>query len=124
MAVLQWRRTLSIGEKASAKRETSPVLWISETGFLTGLQDQEHVGGKLLSCGRPVQELICESRTKRVGTGSRAHGELVARGANVMRGYWNDVEETLSHFGRNVSHGDIGYQDSAGYFYILDRLKT
>ncbi len=26
---------------------------LSETGFLTGLQDQEHVEGKLLSCGRP-----------------------------------------------------------------------
>jgi acyl-coenzyme A synthetase/AMP-(fatty) acid ligase len=26
---------------------------LSETGFLTGLEDQEHVDAKLLSCGRP-----------------------------------------------------------------------
>ena len=51
-------------------------------------------------------------------------GELVARGANVMRGYWNDPEETLDAFRDGAFRtGDIGYQDATGYFYILDRLK-
>jgi long-chain acyl-CoA synthetase len=51
-------------------------------------------------------------------------GELVARGANVMRGYWNNPEETSHAFrdGR-FRTGDLGYQDPNGYFYILDRLK-
>jgi long-chain acyl-CoA synthetase len=51
-------------------------------------------------------------------------GELVARGANVMRGYWNNSEETALVF-RDGSFrtGDIGYQDSEGFFYILDRDK-
>jgi len=44
--------TCPSGEKASAERETSPMLWDSARPvFLTGLQDQEHVGSKLLSCG-------------------------------------------------------------------------
>jgi long-chain acyl-CoA synthetase len=52
------------------------------------------------------------------------HGELVARGANVMRGYWNDAEDTALAFRNGMFRtGDIGYQDSDGYFYILDRLK-
>ena len=52
------------------------------------------------------------------------HGELVARGANIMRGYWNDPEETALAFRNGMFRtGDIGYQDSEGYFYILDRLK-
>jgi len=52
------------------------------------------------------------------------HGELVARGANVMRGYWNDPQDTALTFRNGMFRtGDIGYQDSDGYFYILDRLK-
>ena len=52
------------------------------------------------------------------------HGELVARGANVMRGYWNDPQDTALAFRNGMFRtGDIGYQDSDGFFYILDRLK-
>src|SRR5206468_4370619 len=52
------------------------------------------------------------------------HGELVARGANVMRGYWNNPEETSRAFQAGLFRtGDVGYQDADGFFYILDRLK-
>ena len=98
---------------------------LSETGFLTGLQDQEHIGGRLVSCGRscPGIDLRVEDETgKEVEVGQ--HGELVARGANVMRGYWNDPQDTALAFRNGMFRtGDIGYQDSDGYFYILDRLK-
>ena len=98
---------------------------LSETGFLTGLGDQEHLEGKLLSCGRPCPgiDLRVEDETgKEVEVGQ--HGELVARGANVMRGYWNDPQDTALAFRNGMFRtGDIGYQDSDGYFYILDRLK-
>ncbi len=98
---------------------------LSETGFLTGLEDQEHVEAKLLSCGRPCPgiDLRVEDETgKEVAVGQ--HGELVARGANVMRGYWNDPQDTARAFRNGMfATGDIGYQDSDGYFYILDRLK-
>jgi long-chain acyl-CoA synthetase len=51
-------------------------------------------------------------------------GELVARGANVMRGYWNNPEETALAFQNGMFRtGDIGYQDPDGYYYILDRSK-
>ena len=51
-------------------------------------------------------------------------GELVARGANVMRGYWNNQKETALPFLDSMFRTrDIGYQDAAGYFLILDRLK-
>ena len=98
---------------------------LSETGFLTGLKDREHVNSKLLSCGRPCPgiDLRVEDETgKEVEVGQ--HGELVARGANVMRGYWNDAQDTALAFRNGMFRtGDIGYQDSDGYFYILDRLK-
>jgi long-chain acyl-CoA synthetase len=51
-------------------------------------------------------------------------GELVARGANVMRGYWNNPDDTAAVFRNGFFRtGDIGHQDADGYFYILDRAK-
>ena len=101
------------------------VYGLSETGFLTGLQDQEHTEDKLISCGRPcpgVELLVTDTSGKQVEPGQA--GELVARGANVMRGYWNNPEETAKAFRDGFFRtGDIGHQDSTGYFYILDRLK-
>jgi long-chain acyl-CoA synthetase len=41
-----------------------------------------------------------------------------------MRGYWSNPEETALAFRDGLFRtGDIGYQDAAGYLYILDRLK-
>ena len=101
------------------------VYGLTETGFLTGLRDAEHTQDRLMSCGRTcpgVDVRVVDESGKEVATGKP--GELVARGANVMQGYWNDPEET-SHAFRNGAFrtGDIGYQDATGYFYILDRLK-
>ena len=36
---------------------------LSETGFLTGLQDHEHTEDRLMSCGRPVLASTCVSWT-------------------------------------------------------------
>jgi acyl-CoA synthetase (AMP-forming)/AMP-acid ligase II len=101
------------------------VYGLSETGFLTGLQDQEHTEDKLMSCGRPspgVDLLVTDTSGKQVAPGQS--GELIVRGANVMRGYWNNPEETAKALRDGFFRtGDIGSQDAAGYFYILDRLK-
>jgi len=101
------------------------VYGLSETGYLTGLQDHEHVDGRLTSCGRPasgIEVQIADESGNDVPPGQR--GELVARGPNVMRGYWNNPTETAAAFRNGFFRtGDIGYQDAAGYFYILDRLK-
>src|SRR6202790_1250991 len=101
------------------------VYGLSETGFLTGLQDEEHTEDMLISCGRPcpgVDLLVTDTSGKQVEPGHA--GELIGRGANVMRGYWNNPDETAEAFREGFFRtGDIGHQDAAGYFYILDRLK-
>jgi long-chain acyl-CoA synthetase len=101
------------------------VYGLSETGFLTGLQDQEHTEDELMSCGRPcpgVDLQVTDSSGKPVEPGQA--GELVARGANVMRGYWDNPAATAKTFRDGFFRtGDIGSQDAAGYFYIMDRLK-
>jgi acyl-CoA synthetase (AMP-forming)/AMP-acid ligase II len=98
---------------------------LSETGFLSGLKNDEHTEDRLMSCGR-----ACPGIDLRVVDGSGnelevgVHGELVARGANVMPRYWHNSTETKDAFrGGFFRTGDIGYRDANGYFYILDRLK-
>ena len=101
------------------------VYGLSETGFLTGLQDGEHTHDKLLSCGRPcpgTELQVTDVSGKPVETGKP--GELVARGENIMRGYWKNLAETRVAFRDGwFRTGDIGYQNADGYFYIVDRLK-
>jgi long-chain acyl-CoA synthetase len=98
---------------------------LSEAGFLTGLKDHEHTEDKLMSCGRTCPGIdlrVVDESGKELEAGG--HGELVARGANVMRGYWNNSEETKLAFRDSFFRTrDVGYRDANGYFYILDRLK-
>jgi len=78
-----------------------------------------------LSCGRPCPGIdlqVTDEAGKPVDPGKA--GEFVVRGANVMRGYWNNPEETALAFRDGMFRtGDVGTQDPEGYFYILDRLK-
>ncbi len=51
-------------------------------------------------------------------------GEIVIRGHNVMKGYYNRPEATADAFRGGWFHtGDIGRMDEDGYFYIVDRVK-
>ena len=51
-------------------------------------------------------------------------GEIRIRGPNVTKGYWNRPKETAEAFvGDRFLTGDIGYVDSDGYFYLVDRKK-
>jgi acyl-CoA synthetase (AMP-forming)/AMP-acid ligase II len=103
------------------------VYGMTETGFLTGLEAKEDSVGQLLnSCGRSCPgvdlQVVDPSSGRPVGAGQT--GEIVARGANVMLGYWNHPECTAQAFRNNFFRtGDIGYQDTAGYLFIVDRLK-
>jgi long-chain acyl-CoA synthetase len=101
--------------------ETSPLL--------TTLDDADHTGQRLLSCGRTVPgvELAIldeEGRPAPAGT----PGEIVARGANIMRGYWRQPEATRDAFvggevGGWFRTGDVAYQDEDGFVYHVDRSK-
>jgi len=51
-------------------------------------------------------------------------GELIIRGPQVMKGYWNNEEETKQALKDGwLWTGDIAKMDEDGYFYIIDRKK-
>ncbi len=51
-------------------------------------------------------------------------GEIVARGPNIMLGYYREEEKT-AHTQRGGWHhtGDLGKKDEEGFFYFVDRVK-
>jgi len=51
-------------------------------------------------------------------------GEIIIRGPQVMKGYWNKPEATADQIKDDwLLTGDIGRMDEDGYFYIIDRKK-
>ena len=51
-------------------------------------------------------------------------GELVARGANIMQGYWNDEAETRRVLRNGLYFtGDLGVMDEEGFLYVVGRSK-
>ncbi|EJM24788.1 acyl-CoA synthetase (AMP-forming)/AMP-acid ligase II [Pseudomonas sp. GM21] len=81
--------------------------------------------GKMYSAGLPincVEVRIVDSEDREVPRGTV--GEVVARGPNVMLGYWNKPEATAETLRGGWMHtGDGGYMDEDGFIYICDRLK-
>ena len=55
---------------------------------------------------------------------SGAAGEIVVRGYNIMKGYFEESGRTAEMFHKGwLRTGDIGVMDSRGYLRITDRLK-
>ncbi|ESO05762.1 hypothetical protein HELRODRAFT_171432 [Helobdella robusta] len=52
-------------------------------------------------------------------------GEILVRGGQVMRGYFNNVEATRDAIDEHgfLHTGDLGYYDENGFIFIKDRLK-
>jgi long-chain acyl-CoA synthetase len=75
--------------------------------------------------GLPVfgVEVRClDDQDRPVGVGER--GEVVVRGPNVMKGYYNNADATAEAMrGGWFRTGDIGQFDADGYLSIVDRKK-
>jgi long-chain acyl-CoA synthetase len=80
------------------------------------------------SCGIPfpgitLKFVSVDNPDKEVPLGER--GELCITGPNVMLGYWKNDKATAEMRTNDgfLRTGDVGYMDSDGYVFIVDRIK-
>jgi long-chain acyl-CoA synthetase len=77
------------------------------------------------SVGTPIENVemkIVDVEDREVPDGQL--GEILIKGPNVMKGYFNDPEATAAAIRDGWFHsGDVGYRDADGYFFIVDRVK-
>ncbi len=74
------------------------------------------------SCGIPIgnEMKVVDDEDKEVPDGQL--GEIVLRGENILKGYYKNEDATATAFRNGWFHtGDIGYRDSDGFYYIVDR---
>jgi len=97
---------------------------LSEAGPMALMLDAGDAVRKLGSAGLPP--LLTDAQVLRddgTEAASCESGELVVRGPNVMRGYWNRPAETEDALRGGWLHtGDAAYRDDEGFFYIVGRL--
>lgn len=99
----------------------------SETRMLTTLLPAEHSPDRpelMRSVGRARPGVELEIRTPNGKAGVGEIGEICARTAYQMDYYWKDPELTSTVLADGwVRTKDVGYQDSEGYVYLVDRQR-
>ncbi|MCK5414214.1 MAG: AMP-binding protein [Thermoplasmata archaeon] len=81
---------------------------------------------RLTTVGRPLPGLeahIVDDDNKPVKQGEV--GEIVARGVNIMKGYFKDPDATDTTIDKKgwLHTGDLGMMDKEGFYYIVGRKK-
>jgi long-chain acyl-CoA synthetase len=95
--------------------ETSPVASFNHP-------DKERKPGSIGTPIAGVEMKVVDEDDNDVATGEV--GEIVIKGHNVMKGYWNRPDATAEVMKGGWFHsGDMAKVDEDGYFFIVDRKK-
>jgi long-chain acyl-CoA synthetase len=95
--------------------ETSPVASFNHP-------DRERKPGSIGTPIREVEMKVFDEDDREVPQGEV--GEIVIKGPNVMKGYWQRSEATAEAMRGGWFHtGDLAKVDEDGYFFIVDRKK-
>jgi long-chain acyl-CoA synthetase len=118
----------------STQKEVASVFNESELFIMYGATEAgprltyvppDRLCGKWGSIGRAVENVevfVADADGRRLPAGQE--GEIVARGSNIMAGYWRDPKGTAEVLRDGVYFtGDLGVMDDDGYFFIVGRKK-
>jgi acyl-CoA synthetase (AMP-forming)/AMP-acid ligase II len=87
--------------------------------------DPDDLSRKWGSIGKPipnVEMFVADENGRPLGPGRQ--GEIVARGSNIMSGYWGHPEETQKVLRNGLYFtGDIGVTDEEGFTFVVGRTK-
>ncbi len=102
--------------------ETSPVACANP---INGMRKEGSIGFPVPSTEVAIVGLEPNEDGKYEPVAAGEDGELVIRGPQVMKGYWNRPEETAAAITEEgwFHTGDIARMDEDGCFYIVDRKK-
>jgi long-chain acyl-CoA synthetase len=98
---------------------------MTETSPTVNTQPFEKI--KIESCGPPFPDTI--EKIVKLGTEEELPlgevGELMVKGPQVMKGYWNNPKETAACLTPDgwLHTGDVGRFDEDGYLYLIERMK-
>lgn len=95
--------------------ETSPAISVNTPS-----------GNKPGSVGKPIQGV--QVRLEHYETGDTCKvgeiGKILVKGENIMKGYFDDFEETALHIRHGwYDTGDMGFVDADGFLWHVGRLK-
>ncbi len=95
--------------------ESSPVASFNQP-------DRERKPGSIGTPIKGVEMMVVDDDGAEVAQGEV--GEIVIKGHNVMKGYWQREDATAETIRDGWLHtGDMGKVDEDGYFFIVDRKK-
>jgi acyl-CoA synthetase (AMP-forming)/AMP-acid ligase II len=106
---------------------TSTITYLGpEDHVIEGTEEEKHRKlERLKSVGRPMEDVdiaIMDPEGNILPAGQE--GEIVAKGARLMTGYWKREEETAETLVDDWLHtGDVGWMDKDGYLFITGRTK-
>jgi acyl-[acyl-carrier-protein]-phospholipid O-acyltransferase/long-chain-fatty-acid--[acyl-carrier-protein] ligase len=101
--------------EAYGTTETSPAITVNTLEF-----------NRPGSVGRPIEGVTVNVENYETGEPCRVGeiGKILVKGPNVMKGYFDDFEQTsLSMRHGFYDTGDMGYLDADGYLWHVGRLK-
>jgi len=116
------------------QKEVAKLFYPAETFIMYGATeasarlsylDPKELSKKWGSIGKAIPNVdlfIADESGKRLA--SNQEGQIVARGSNIMQGYWKDTDETNKVLKNGLYYtGDIGKMDEDGFIYVVGRTK-